>query len=220
MKGRWRVAITAVAVVGFMSGCAASRSTLDVPAPQAQPTAVRAFVKITEVRDLRRFEASPANPATPSLEDPAVIRNPAVTSAAIGRKRSNTGKGADAIYLPEGRTVEQIVRAAVTKALAEQGYAVVDRTSPHFDSALPAQLDIEVFWAWFTPAFAQPQAQVQFRSMLILKSEALTGRKEAVIGGNAAINDRIITDTEWRNVIVAGMDDLVKNTKAVIKPAP
>ena len=209
-----------MAVVGFMSGCAASRSTLDVPAPQAQPTAARAFVKITEVRDLRRFEASPANPATPSLEDPAAIRNPAVTSAAIGRKRSDTGKGADAIYLPEGRTVEQIVHAAVTKALAEQGYAVVDRTSPHFDSALPAQLDIELFWAWFTPAFAQPQAQVQFRSMLILKSEALTGRKEAVIGSTAVINDRIITDTEWRNVIVAGMDDLVKNTKAVIKPAP
>jgi len=31
MKGRWWVAITAVAVVSFMSGCAASRSTLDVP---------------------------------------------------------------------------------------------------------------------------------------------------------------------------------------------
>jgi hypothetical protein len=220
MKGRWWVAITAVAVVSFMSGCAASRSTLDVPAPQAQPSAARAFVKITEVRDLRRFEASPANPATPSLEDPVAIRNPAVTSAAIGRKRSNTGKGGDAIYLPGGRTVEQIVRATVSKALAEQGYAVVDGTSPHFNSASPVQLDIELFWAWFTPAFAQPQAQVQFRSMLILKSEALTGRKEAVIGGNAAINDRIITDTEWRNVIVAGMDDLVKNTKAVIKPAP
>jgi hypothetical protein len=56
--------------------------------------------------------------------------------------------------------------------------------------------DVESFWAWPTPAFAQPRARVQFRCMLILKSEALTGRKEAVIGGTAAINDRIITDTE------------------------
>ncbi len=215
---RWML-ISALALIG-LSGCAASRTTLDVPLPQFQPTTAKSFVTITEVRDLRRFEAFPANPATPSLEDPAQIRTPTVTARAIGRKRSDTGKGMDAIYLPDGKTVELIVRAALTKALAEQGYTVVDGKSPQFDKALPMQLDIEQFWTWFMPAFGQPLAQVQFRSMLILKSEALTGRKETVIGGNAVITDRIITDTEWRNVIVAGMDDLVKNTKSVIKPAP
>jgi hypothetical protein len=103
----------------------------------------------------------------------------------------------DAIYLPAGKTVEQIVRAAVTKALVEQGYAVVDERSPQFAQASAVQLDIEQFWTWFMPAFMQPpQAQVQFRAMLILKSEALTGRKEVVIGASAVINDRIITDTE------------------------
>jgi len=167
MKGRWWVAITAVAVVSFMSGCAASRSTLDVPAPQAQPSAARAFVKITEVRDLRRFEAS--------RRIPRRRRSKTLSRSGIRPSRPRRlsqaqqhRQGGDAIYLPGGRTVEQIVRATVSKALAEQGYAVVDGTSPHFNSASPVQLDIELFWAWFTPAFAQPQAQVQFRSMLIL----------------------------------------------------
>jgi hypothetical protein len=220
MRIKWRIPLAMLAAVG-LAGCAASRSTLDVPMPQPQPTTARALVKIIEVRDLRRFEAFPANPSTPSLEDPAQIRTPAVTAGAIGRKRSDTGKGMDAIYLPAGKTVEQIVRAAVTKALVEQGYAVVDERSPQFAQASAVQLDIEQFWTWFMPAFMQPpQAQVQFRAMLILKSEALTGRKEVVIGASAVINDRIITDTEWRKVIGAGVDDLVRNTKAVIKPAP
>lgn len=214
------IPIAAMVVAGLLSGCAASRSMLDVPAPQAQPVAARAFVNITEVRDLRRFEAFPADPSTPSLEAPAEIRNPTVTSQAVGRKRNPTGKAADAVYLPDGRTVEQIVQAAVTAALAEQGYAVVDPKSPHFDKALPLQVDIDRFWTWYTPGIALPQSQVQFRYSLMLRSEALTGRKETVVGGSTVISDRFISDAEWRAVIVAGLNDLVKNTKAVIKPAP
>jgi hypothetical protein len=55
------------------------------------------------------------------------------------------------ILLPEGRTVEQIVREAATKALAEKGYAVVAEESPEFAQALPVNIEIQQFWSWFTP---------------------------------------------------------------------
>jgi len=117
------------------------------------------------------------------VENPAEIRNRRSRPRRLVASAATPAKGADAIYLPEGRTVEQIVRAAVTKALAEQGYGVVDGTSPHFDKALPVQLDIELSGPGSHRHLRQPLAQVQFRSMLILKSEALTGRKEAGIAG-------------------------------------
>jgi len=147
MKGRWRVAITGWRRRLHVRVCGLPLDARRAGA-QAQPTAVRAFVKIT------RSGICGASKRLRRIGD-AVARRPCrdpesgVTSADWSQAQQH-GKGADAIYLPEGRTVEQIVRAAVTKALAEQGYAVVDRTSPHFDSALPAQLDIELFWAWFT----------------------------------------------------------------------
>jgi hypothetical protein len=49
------------------------------------------------------------------------------------------------------------VREAVTKAPAEQGYAVVDTKSPEFNKALPLQVDIDQFWAWFS--LGSPQSR-------------------------------------------------------------
>jgi hypothetical protein len=222
MSIRWRVSIATLTVVGLVSGCATTRSTIDMPgAPTAaptQPAAARAFVKITDLKDLRRFEAAPKDPSTPSLENPAEIQNRAITSRAVARKRGGFGAALADILLPEGRTVEQVVREAVTKALLEQGYAVVDATSSEFSKALPLQVDIDQFWAWFTPGFAT--VQVEFRGLLMLKGEAVTGRKEAIVQGYGIVKGMVITDAEWREVLVAGVNDLTKNTKAVIKPAP
>ena len=90
------------------------------------------------------------------------------------------------MLLPDGRTVELVVREAVTKALAELGYAVVEARSPQFEKALPMQVDIEQFWAWYTP---RPPilgvGSVEFRVVLALKAEALTGRREVIASGYA-----------------------------------
>jgi len=126
---------------------------------------------------LKRFGQS----VDASLEDPA--RSDACShGGAIGRKRSDTGKGMDAIYLPAGKTVEQIVRAAVTKALVEQGYAVVDEKVAAVRPGFSDTLDIEQFWTCSCPHYAAAQHRSSSAPMLILKSEALTGRKEVVIG--------------------------------------
>ena len=121
------------------------------------------------------------------------------------------------VLLPEGRTVELVVREAVAKALTEQGYEVVDAKSPQFDKALPVKVDIDQFWAWFTPGFWQ--VFVEFRGLLMLKAEALTGRNEDIVQGSAVVKGMAATDAEWKEVVVAGVSDLTKNLRAVIKPA-
>jgi hypothetical protein len=189
-----------------------------VPATQAQATTAKGLVQVTEVKDIRRFEAAPRNPSTPSLQDPEELKDHTITSRAIARKRGGYGNAMADILLPEGRTVAQIVREAVTKALQEQGYAVVvDNKSPELDKALTLQIDIEQFWAWFTPGLVQ--ISVEFQGILVLKGEALTGRKEEVVRGYAIVKGVAATDAEWQAAIQSGVDDLVKNVKAVVKAA-
>lgn len=218
MIARQLALVCALVAVWLAAGCAATRSTFDVPATQAQASTTKGFVHITDVKDIRRFEAAPRSPSTPSLQYPEELKDRAITSRAIARKRGGYGNAMADILLPEGRTVEQVTREAVTKALLEQGYAVVvDGTSPEFDKALPLQVDIEQFWAWFTPGFVQ--ISVEFQGILVLKGEALTGRREETVRGYAIVKGMAATDTEWREAIQAGVNDLTKNLKAVIRAA-
>ncbi|MGE5714119.1 MAG: hypothetical protein ACM32F_09610, partial [Betaproteobacteria bacterium] len=155
MNARKCIAISALTVVGLFSGCATTTSTVDVqsaqapatqaPAAQAPAVAAKGFAKITEVRDIRRFEAAPKDPSTPSLENAQELKNTAITSRAIARKRGGYGMAFANVLLPEGRTVELVVREAVVKALNEQGYQVVDARSPQYEKALPMQVDIDQF---------------------------------------------------------------------------
>jgi len=217
MNARKCVAISALAFVSLFSGCATTTSTVDVQHAQAPAVAAKEFAKITEVRDIRRFEAAPKEPSTPSLENAQELKNAAITSRAIARKRGGYGMAFANVLLPEGRTVELVVREAVAKALIEQGYEVVDAKSPQYEKALPMQVDIDQFWAWFTPGFWQ--VTVEFRGLLLVKAEGLTGRKEDIVRGNAEVKGMAVTDSEWKEVVVAGVNDLTKNLKAVIKPA-
>ena len=217
MNARKCVAISALAFVSLFSGCATTTSTVDVQHAQAPAVAAKGFAKITEVRDIRRFEAAPKEPSTPSLENAQELKNAAITSRAIARKRGGYGMAFANVLLPEGRTVELVVREAVAKALIEQGYEVVDAKSPQYEKALPMQVDIDQFWAWFTPGFWQ--VTVEFRGLLLVKAEGLTGRKEDIVRGNAEVKGMAVTDSEWKEVVVAGVNDLTKNLKAVIKPA-
>ena len=226
MKTRSWTTFSAVVVVGLFSGCT-THFTFDVQPTQMLPASAKGFVRIAEVRDNRRFEVAPKDPYMPSLQNPGEVNSGAITSRAIGRQRDSNGKALGNVLLPDGRTVELVVREAVTKALAELGYAVVDARSPQFEKALPMQVDIEQFWTWFTPRpLILGGGSVEFRVVLALTAEALTGRK-VVIASGYAIGKGVApaeaglpsTASEWRDVVVAGIDDLVTNLKAMIRPA-
>lgn len=215
MLGSFDLALAVLALAWLLSGCAATRSTFDVPIAQAPADAARGFVKITQVRDQRRFEAAPRNPSTPSLQNPDEIDDPAIASRAIARKRGGYGKAMADILLPEGRTVEQLVREAVTQAVREQGYAVVDEPSPAFGQALPLAVDIQQFWSWATPGFWQ--MTVEFEGILLLNGEALLVSPQEVVRGYSIVKSMAITDEVWRQVMQQGIADLVEQVKAKVR---
>jgi uncharacterized lipoprotein YajG len=213
--GPVRPALAVFVLALLMAGCAATRSTFDVQPPPSPQASAKSFVKLTQVKDARHFEAAPRNPSVPSLQDPKEIDSPAITSRAIARKRGGFGNAMADILLPEGRTVEQLVREAVTKALNEKGYAVVDERSPEYAKALPLNVVIQQFWAWFTPgAF---QVSVEFEGILLMKGDVLVSGRDESVRGYAIVKGMVASDDEWKQVLQSGVADLVVKIEAVVK---
>lgn len=223
-KRSMRLAIAALVLSWLMTGCSGAPvvevvlqdmalrrpGTLDVRIAYAQPSA-NDFVKLTEIRDVRRFEADPRRPSVPSMQDAAETKDSSITSRALGRKRDPFGGAAGDILLPEGRTVQQVVREAMTRAVGELGYLVVDKQSPEFDKALPLQVDIEQFWGWFSGLWAP---SFEFESILLLKSEALIGGVEARVRGYFEGSGYDVHD-----VMQFGIAELIEKVKVTVKRA-
>jgi len=175
----------------------------------------RAFAMITQVRDARRFEERPLDPSVPSLWDAEELKNPAITSRAIARKRDGWGMALGDVLLPEGRTVEQVVREAVTKALREKGYAVVDERSADREQALPLEVTIQQFWSWASPGI--PLMSAEFEGILVMRSSALLNNEEELVRGHARIRAFGIGDGQWLIVMRQGLDDLALRVRGRIR---
>ena len=214
------VALCAAAATLVLGGCAATRSTIDLPvskpvqAPQAQ-TAV--YVKLVEVTDKRVFEAKPSNPSTPSLGQPEELKDAAITARAIARKRGSFGNALADILLPPDRTVALVVREAVTEALGQRGYTVVQAGAPEYAGAAPLDVDIRQFWSWLTPGFWT--LSLENESVLLLRSPRLFPGQDASVRGYAIVRTLAATDDEWRRAMQLGVQDLVDKVKTTL-PQP
>jgi hypothetical protein len=214
------VAALAAGCALLLAGCAVTRSTFDIPsAKPAEATSPQAtvYVKLVEVADKRVFEEKPSNPATPSLEHPQELKDPAITARAIARKRGGFGNAAADILLPPGRTVAQVVTEAITDALHQRGYAVVQPGAPQYDTALPLGVDIRQFWSWLTPGFWT--ISLENESILLLRGAPLFAGEGESVRGYAIVNTMAATDGEWQRTMQLGVQDLVEKVKAKL-PQP
>lgn len=199
-----------------LSACALSRSVVEIKAPASSTVEGKVAAKITEVRDLRRFETNPPNPSMPSLGDAKEVQDPAVTSRAIGRKRNGYGMAMGDIMLPENTNVATLVRTAARRALQDKGYRVVEAGSPEFNTALPLAVDIEQFWAWVTPGVFEASMDFDSRTtltgpMVLPSPSTVSGKYHKGIG--------IAPDSYWIESVQGGVDDLIEKMKAALKPS-
>lgn len=192
------------------SGCATSRGVLDVQTPEVPDPASQSVVVITKVTDSRVFELQPGLPSVPSLKD-GQIGNPEITSRAIARKRNAYGKALGDVLLPEGRTVEDVVRESLERALREKGYSVIGPRNSAASSAIPLEAEILQYWAWFTPGFWA--ASLEFEVILLIESPIFENTGDEGVRGYVKLSTQAATGGAWLNTINKGTDDLVAQIK-------
>lgn len=208
-----RSLMTVMAAGLLLGGCAVSREEIDLRvAASDNPSAGQAF-KISEVIDRRGFELAPAQPSTPSLKD-GEITDKAITSRAVARKRNSYGAALGDYLLPEGRTVMQLTAEALTKSLRDKGYRVVRDGEPGAETAIPLQADINQFWAWFSPGFAQ--VTIEFEARVTLRGNwPLSGSN--TVTGSGKQGTIAATTSQWMIAFNAGIEDLVRNTRSALR---
>ncbi|HZL29498.1 MAG TPA: hypothetical protein VFC54_00345 [Pseudolabrys sp.] len=199
-----------------VSGCAFGRSEIPVEVPHGEAAAGLVPVRITEVRDRRQFSTHPPDASMPSLGDEADIGNPAITTRAIGRKRNGYGMALGDIVLPEGSTVPGLVRDAARQALAARGYRVVEANSPDYARTPSLALDINQFWTWFSPGFWQ--ITLRFDALIRMKGNMVAAPNDPA-HGHAEEDAFSGVESNWQEVVQAGLKDLVRAMEANIAPA-
>jgi|RhiMetdeSRZDD1v2_1073273.scaffolds.fasta_scaffold440359_2 hypothetical protein len=198
------------------TGCATTRGVIDVPATMGANPPSGPAVRIDRVTDRRVFEIDPRQANIPSLMNDAEIKDPKITSRAIARKRGGFGKALGDILLPEGRTVMQVVEEALTRSLQDAGYRVVSKQDPEAATAIPVEADIEQFWAYFRPGFAE--VAVEFESSVRLTSPLPALQAGGPIKGISRVTGMAATSGTWQEAVTRGVENLSRNTRERLKP--
>lgn len=200
----------------LLSGCAIRGSEFDVPvAPvtKASVAPTKAKVAVVDVRDLRQFVIDPRSPYIPSLEDDDVD-NKAKTERALGRKRDTYGRAGGNVTLPPGKTVSGVVVQVLESALADKGYAVVQKGDDGYDTALPLSADIKEFWAWSNPGW---MVRITFESVIALTGPWPVPETEREVSAQAYYEGMLVAPSDWEALLKNGTADLRQNTEKVLK---
>jgi uncharacterized lipoprotein YajG len=199
-----------------LAGCATDREIIDIKVANKARSSATTPVKIVSVADKRVFQLDPRTPSIPSLKN-AEINDPRITSRAIARKRNTYGMALGDILLPEGRTVEQLTREALASALSEAGYRVLSEGDPGYSDATPLSAEIDQFWAWFTPGFAE--IAIEFEARVRLVGDWPLAATEREVRGYARVTGFAGTTSLWRSGIDAGIHNLIEAVaRALARP--
>ena len=204
VKKEFRIVLIlgSAAILLALSGCATSRGVLDVRVPEIAEPTDGPRVYIGDVEDNRVFEIKPNKPSIPSLKD-GQIDNEELTSRAIARKRNSYGMAMGDIMLPEGRTVEQLIRETIEEALKEKGYTVVESEG---SGVTTMDADIQKAWAWFSPGFWT--VGLDYESEVILTSDVLINAPTDTVTGEASLRSGAAGSRAYMNTFDKGLEDL------------
>jgi len=209
--------LTGLGVLILLTGCAADRSIVGAGIDAGSNPSQGQAVRIELVQDVRTFVIDPPNPDTPSLMDDGEIHNTAITDRAVGRKRGGFGAAFGDVLLPEGKTVQMVVASAVSRALRESGYRVIERGSPDHAQAVPIDVRIDQFWAWFNPGFWA--VTVSFRGSIFLRGALPQIRNGQVVTTQVQNSMQAVFDSDWQKIVDQGLEGLVQETKQLLGPA-
>lgn len=206
--------VAVLAALPMITSCATSRGTLalDVQSsanPNSGPT-----VQIVSVTDQRKFELKPSSPATPSLRD-GQIHDQELTTRAIARKRNGYGMALGDIVLEDGSDVETLIRNIVTQSLRQAGYRVLEADPSHSGQAVPLEVEIEKFWAWFQPGFWA--AHLEFESQIKIFGPIAPFENGQVCQGHVRLATQAASSRAWRNAFNKGIADLQKDIERCAK---
>lgn len=205
--------IFTLATILALSGCATSRSVLDVQPPSGQPGQANGKkVYIDNVVDNRSFQTTPSTPDIPSL-DPSEDQSDGIKARAIGRKRNGYGKALGDMLLKDGETVQTLTYKSIQEAFVEKGYTIVNKDQVTKDTYV-VNASIDKFWAWMNPGFWSITLSSEVSTDLSIKSGKTTTPQKVYV--KAADGYQVATEKNWTEIIQKSLQLYVEQLKSKI----
>jgi uncharacterized lipoprotein YajG len=204
--------VSSLLIAIVATGCATSRSNLDVQIPKAQNAQSNGKqVFINSVADKRAFQVNPPNPDIPSL-DPSEDQNEQIKLRAIGRKRNGFGKALGDMLLKEGETVQSLTNQSIQQAFTEKGYTVLSSKDQVTKDTYIVDANIQKFWAWMNPGFWQITLSSEISTDLAIK--APKGATSQQISVKAADGYQVATEANWTEIIQKSIQLYINDLKS------
>lgn len=195
------------------SACATKTLDVRVPSPQVQPNVI-GYVEIKEINDLRKFERSPSDPSTPSIEGD-FVDDKDITDKVIGRMRHGMYHKALWNYTIKGdKDIYDVCREIVSSSLSSAGYEVVATGSDVSGDVIPVAVDILQFWAWMQPKF---NIDLNFDGEIRIRTLTPEETIEISAEGHHHFSTGFAGGSAWTSLIEKGVVDLDKNLVLKVK---
>lgn len=205
--------ITLTALI-FLGGCVTGTRTIELTPPthDGEKKASRA-IYIGDISDKRIFEAKPASPSTPSVKGDLAKVPKEKLNTLIGRQRNAYGKAMGDVALIEGNTVQKEMRDLLVLGLEGRGYTVSD------DQNTPLKMDVDIdqFWAWFTPGMWAVSFEAKLDSKIHLSEDGVN--KEISVEGYGLNKAQVASDANWALAYQRAFSDFLKNLEKSLDEA-
>lgn len=206
-----------VVVAAMASGCAVNRSVLKVAAPEATPSAAGKPALIRTIVDKRVFVDRGTDPNMPSLGEGGWEKHtPEQRSRAVGRKRNSWGKAIGDVFLEEGNSVQQMIRASLGAALQRLGYGLVPTESTPPDGTLVLDVVINKYWSWIDMGFATIGIEAEIATDV---SVGPPHQQTKTITAKAEKRVLAATESQWQEVLDKVVREYVANAEATLRQA-
>jgi uncharacterized lipoprotein YajG len=186
------------------SGCVVGRRSVALETPATAAAAVnKGTVALTAVTDRRTFENKPSSPSIPSIDGDATKASKDNLKTMIGRQRNGYGKAMGDIQLAAGDNVEAQMRRLVGEGFKRRGYAVTD-TAADGDGA---QVDVDQFWAWFTPGFVAVSFEANVGCKLTITAKGKT--QVLAVAGYGKNTGQVASNANWQLAYTRAFEDFL-----------
>ncbi|GHA20273.1 hypothetical protein GCM10008090_32820 [Arenicella chitinivorans] len=168
------------------------------------------LVFIGPIVDKRGFEQKPKDPSTPSVKGDLSSVSAETRATLIGRQRNGYGKAMGDVALPVGVTVQDKMHALLKTGLESRGYTVVDDANAETRVAV----DINEFWAWFSPGFVSVSFESKLQSDLSV--ESANGKKAISVSGYGLNKGQVASDANWELAFKRGFQNFLENLDTLL----
>jgi hypothetical protein len=212
MYSRLRVSI--ITLVMVLGGCATGTRHVDIlPLDYPDEPSSEGQIFIGSIVDRRRFEESPRDPSTPSVDGILSETSKETLSTLIGRQRGGFGAALGDVALPKGGTVQEEVRELLIEGLGSRGYKISDDEK----SPIKLNVDIDQFWGWFTPGMFT----VSVEAIIICRLDFAErdGNRIFIIRGYGIDRTALALNESWRLAYQRAYSDFLSNLDKTLDEA-